>query len=314
MRIFLYKATATLFSSVFIATALYFGYMSTQNTFATNESKDAQEIIIPKTDVSVIAQATTTLIAPIINAQAAFIAEVQMAENALFVVFEKNSTSTLPIASISKLVTAYETVQHKNLSDTVIVSEEAMRGMWSSGKFVPGTRVSVYELLEAMLVESNNDAARILANAQDRSEFIKKMNTASIGMALTHTKFFSPDGVDVVWKNKVYNNESNAEEVSRMLVQLYQKIPGILQLTTFPLVTISDVNNNPLFTSESTNKLLPQFKDGYTLLAGKTGTSDVNNRHLTLLFKVPSGKIYVATILNSATHFEDMEKIVFSLK
>ena len=314
MRIFLYKTLAICSSSVCIIAALYVGYVSTQNTFATNTEMEIMPTPIPTTEVQVVAQADVSFMPPTLNAQGAFLAEVDIDNNALFVVYEKNSTSTLPIASISKLVTAYETIQHKNLTDVLTVSQDAMRGMWSSGKFVPGTQVSVYELLQAMLVESNNDAARILAAAQNRNEFIANMNTASALMALSNTKFFSSDGVDVVSQNRTYSNQSNAEEVSRMLVQLYQKMPGILQVTTVPFATISDANNSTLFVSESTNKLIPKFNNGYVLLAGKTGTSSVNNRHLTLLFKVPSGKMYVATVLNSPTHFEDMEKLIFTLK
>ncbi len=246
-----------------------------------------------------------------LNAEGAFLAKVHPEQNTLEVLYEKNAQKVLPIASISKLMTAYTSITNHSLTDTFTVTKRAMEGPWPARKFYIGDTYTMKELLEAMLVESNNDAARVLAeiNGEQRT-FVKSMNVAAVGLALNATSFYTSDGTETMVASSTLSNVSTVEDVARMIVQLYQKAPGLLQLTTLPYVQVEDANSAHVFTAQSTNKLLSFFKNGWTLLGGKTGTTDYDVRHLVLLFKDPEGVMYVAVVLHSSDNFKDMEHIL----
>ncbi len=248
-----------------------------------------------------------------IDATAGFLAKVDMQNNTLDVLYEKNATKILPIASISKLITAYSIIQTRKLTDTFKVTWRAVNGPWPSRKFIVGDTYTLHELLEAMLVESNNDAARVVAAATGERKFVGTMNTAAAGLALSQTIFFTSDGTDQQLASSTKVNVSSAEDVARLIVQLYQKAPGILQVTTLPRVEVSDVTGTKVFTAYSTNKLLSMFTDGFTLLGGKTGTTSNTVRHLVLLFKDLKGDLYVAVILDSQDNFKDMQILLETL-
>jgi serine-type D-Ala-D-Ala carboxypeptidase (penicillin-binding protein 5/6) len=249
----------------------------------------------------------------IIGAQAGFLAKVDMQNNTLDVLYEKNATQILPIASISKLITAYSIIQTRKLTDTFKVTWQAVNGPWPSRKFTVGDTYTLRELLEAMLVESNNDAARVVAAATGERKFVGTMNTAAAGLSLLQTTFYTSDGTDQQIASSTKINVSSAEDVARLIVQLYQKAPGILQVTTLPRVEVSDVTGTKVFTAYSTNKLLSMFTDGFTLLGGKTGTTNADVRHLVLLFKDMKGDMYVAVILDAQDNFKDMETLLQTL-
>ena len=91
------------------------------------------------------------------------------------VLFEKNPDEPIPPASMSKLMTAlvaFEEIEAGNLTldETLPVSERAWR-MGGSRMFVEvGTRVSVHELLQGIIVQSGNDACVVIAEALSGSE------------------------------------------------------------------------------------------------------------------------------------------------
>ena len=279
----------------------------------------AQVAVIMPPTVSTTTQIIARTVQPqqtpkiVIGAQAAILAKVDLEQNVLDVLYEKNAMQVLPIASISKLVTAYSIIQTRKLTDTFKVTRQAVNGPWPSRKFTVGDTFTLRELLKAMLVESNNDAARVLAAATGERKFVSTMNTAAVNMELSHTTFYTSDGTDQQLASSTKINVSNAEDVARLIVQIYQKAPGVLQVTTLPRVKVSDVTGLKVFTAHSTNKLLSMFTDGFILLGGKTGTTSSDVRHLVLLFKDLKGDMYVAVVLGAQDNFKDMQTLLETL-
>lgn len=248
-----------------------------------------------------------------ILAQGAFLGTVDDVSGIITPLYTKNEHQTLPIASISKLLTAYVSVQNHNLKDRFQVTEWTVSGPWASRKFRVGDVYTLRELLEASLVESNNDAARVLASSVGERKFVQNMNLAATGFSLSETTMFSADGTDRLRDEQILTNTSTAHDIAQLIVRLYQYAPDVLSVTTKPQVEISDVTGTQVFTAYSTNKLMSFFSDGYVLLGGKTGTSNVESKHLVLLFKDFKGVIYVATVLDSKDNFKDMQTILDTL-
>lgn len=248
-----------------------------------------------------------------ILAQGAYLGKVDLVSGTVTPLYTKNEHQVLPIASISKLITAYVSLQNRSLKDRFTITEWAVSGPWPSQKFQVGDTYTLRELLEASLVESNNDAARVLATSLGEQKFVQNMNLAASALALTETSLFSADGTDKVVANQMVQNTSTSHDIAQLIVNLYRYAPDILGVTTKSQVEISDVTGEYVFTAHTTNKLLNFFSNGYTLLGGKTGTSDVERKHLVLLFTDPQGETYVAVVLDTKDNFKDMQTILDTL-
>ena len=87
----------------------------------------------------------------------------------------KNSEDLLPMASITKL-TAIVAYKNYNLEEEITMSQKVNDWPDSSKRFIPGTVFKISELLRALLIESNNDAAMALAGKMGLNNFLATMN------------------------------------------------------------------------------------------------------------------------------------------
>jgi D-alanyl-D-alanine carboxypeptidase (penicillin-binding protein 5/6) len=113
--------------------------------------------------------------------------------------FGENANAELAIASTTKLMTALITLEHTRLNrvfadpDYPLSSEDSQIGL------EPGERMSVHDLLLAMLLPSADDAAIDLAYNVGHgsiSRFVGMMNARARQLGLTHTHYASPSGLD----------------------------------------------------------------------------------------------------------------------
>lgn len=250
----------------------------------------------------------------VIDADGAYIGKVDLSSGTITPLYTKNEKQKLPIASISKLMTAYVALQGRSLNSTFIITDWAISGPWPSHKFTAGDVYSLRELLEATLVESNNDAARVLAASIGEKNFVQKMNLAAAAFALPDTKLYSSDGTERKIADTWVENTSTPEDIAHLIVSLHSVAPELLQVTTKPAVLISDVTGTKTFTAYSTNRLMEYFGNEFTLLGGKTGTSDSERRHLVILFEDAQGDAYVAVVLQSKDSFKDMATLLSSVR
>lgn len=104
----------------------------------------------------------------------------------------------LPVASTTKLMTAYVALQELALGEVVRAAPyEAIYGE-SLLELRPGQRVSVRDLLYGLILRSGNDAAYDLALAAAGSEarFVRQMNLRAAALGLTDTHYANPIGLD----------------------------------------------------------------------------------------------------------------------
>jgi serine-type D-Ala-D-Ala carboxypeptidase (penicillin-binding protein 5/6) len=104
----------------------------------------------------------------------------------------------LPIASTTKLMTAYVVLHELSLDRMVRAAPyEAEYGESLLG-LRPGQRISVRDLLYGLILRSGNDAAYDLALAAAGSEqrFVAEMNRYAAALGLTDTHYANPIGLD----------------------------------------------------------------------------------------------------------------------
>jgi len=128
------------------------------------------------------------------------------------VLFEKQSLETVPIASLTKLMSAMVFLEQKpDLRRMAEVTRDELHGaghtrLWNR------ERVALYDLLHMSLMNSDNVATRVLARESGLSSdaFVARMNEKAREMGLANTHFAEPTGLD-------QRNVSTAVDVARLL-------------------------------------------------------------------------------------------------
>ena len=112
--------------------------------------------------------------------------------------FEKDADTRRPMASTTKIMTALVVVEEMVMDQTVAVPKAAVGVEGSSVYLVENERLTVEELLYALMLESANDAATALAvlTAGSVENFAVLMNRKAETLGLTNTAFENPHGLD----------------------------------------------------------------------------------------------------------------------
>jgi serine-type D-Ala-D-Ala carboxypeptidase (penicillin-binding protein 5/6) len=137
--------------------------------------------------------------APVLTAPVAILADLKSGQ----ILFAKSPDTPRPIASLTKVMTALLTLERASPDDVVTISPDAVYakkdyGYSSTLGLVAGERLSVRDLLYAMLLNSANDAAVALAIDVGGSygDFVRMMNRKAHTLGMDHTAFYSPNGLD----------------------------------------------------------------------------------------------------------------------
>jgi serine-type D-Ala-D-Ala carboxypeptidase (penicillin-binding protein 5/6) len=131
------------------------------------------------------------------------------------VLWARDPDTELPMASITKVMTAYLVIKADKLNQKIKVPAAAIAyeekyGASSDG-LTPGQTLTAHELLYGLLIESGADAAYTLATAYGPGlgAFVAKMNATAREMGMTHTHFASPDGLPYPTEYSTYSTPSN---------------------------------------------------------------------------------------------------------
>ncbi len=116
------------------------------------------------------------------------------------VLLAKDAHDRLPVASITKLMTALLTVRHAKPNEVVAVDRDAVGVIGSTVRLRAGEQIPVRDLMAAALIQSANDSAVALGEfvgARVGAPFPTLMNNTAASIGLENTHFVRPDGLDV---------------------------------------------------------------------------------------------------------------------
>ena len=159
-----------------------------------------------------------------VNARAALLIDAQTGE----VLYDKNSGTPMPIASLTKLMTAMVFLESKpDLSRRVMVSREDLAGSGHT-QLRAGEVLTLRDLLHGSLLSSDNAATRSLVrnSGLDSEEFLARMNRKAQVMGLANTRFVEFTGLSEL-------NVSSASEYAQIL-KTASLHPLIAHITTLP--------------------------------------------------------------------------------
>lgn len=129
-----------------------------------------------------------------VNAGAAILIEANTGR----VLYEQHAHTRMPMASTTKIMTALVVLEHCDLTETVSVDARAVGVEGSSVYLYEGERLTVEQLLYALMLSSANDAAAALAChvAGSIEAFAALMNQKAAKLGLQNTQFANPHGLD----------------------------------------------------------------------------------------------------------------------
>ena len=219
------------------------------------------------------------------------------------VLFEKEKNIRLPIASLTKLMTAKIVLDNYDLSKKIRTSKEAIAQEEDFGKLSAGKLLSVEYLLYPLLMESSNDAAYALANdygGMTEEKFVGLMNKKARDLKMFETQFFNSSGLDIDEPAEIANYSSSLD-LARLAENLLEEslIWEILSLEKFDSYGPELIN---------INKLLGKIPN---MLGGKTGYTEKASGTFLLVMKSPRSKGYIINvILGSEDKFLEMENLI----
>lgn len=114
------------------------------------------------------------------------------------ILFGKNETQRLPMASTTKIMTAIVALEHGNPEDIVTVSKEAAYTEGSSMYLHVGEEIRLESLLYGLMLNSGNDAAIAIAEhiSGSADAFADLMNETAAKIGVKDTSFRNPNGLD----------------------------------------------------------------------------------------------------------------------
>ena len=183
------------------------------------------------------------------------------------VIAEKEANTPVPIASVTKIMTAYvvfKEIQHGTLalSDEVKVGKNAYDRNGSTMFLEIGQKVTVENLVKGLLAVSGNDAATALAThiSGDETRFAHLMNEYAKNIGMKSSNFINASGLDSSKKAGL----STAMDLSKVVFRLMNEFPeyyDYFSIKEFAFNGIKQDNRNALI-HESPD--YTGLKTGYT--------------------------------------------------
>ena len=196
----------------------------------------------------------------------------------------KNENERLDPASITKLMTAYVTFralqsEQLSLDDQVLVSEKAWRTAGSRMFIEVGTRVSVEDLLQGMIVQSGNDASVALAEylAGTEDAFVQLMNQYALELEMRDTQYMNVTGLPSK------NHFTSAADIARLAKAIISEFPDYYRWYSqkeFTYNGIAQKNRNALLWRDPS---VDGMKTGMTDAAGYCLVSSAQRDEMRLI-------------------------------
>ena len=227
-------------------------------------------------------EAQAAIAGPLLSSQAALIVNNRTGE----VLYQKNMHRVMPIASISKLMSAMVVLDARlNMNEVITITEDEIDRLKGTGsRLSVGTQLTRAQLLHLSLMSSENRATHALGRTYPggMSAFVAAMNAKAQSLGMYSSRFYEPTGLN-------FQNVSTANDLNRM-VAAASKYPLINKNSTSNYGSVWTANgrqnyknSNALVREGSWNIELQ--KTGYIREAGRSMVvkANVQNQPITIV-------------------------------
>lgn len=261
---------------------------------ATPALRSAQAYLLP-VEAPAYAPVRDTLVPdPKIDANVALLVHLESGK----VLYTKNAAVRVPIASLTKLLSALVVQDLLDQHEIIAVASSSVRVDGQKQTLYVGERLTVSNLVSMMLVESSNDAAYALA-AYAKSQgidFVAVMNQKAATLGMNGCHFTDPAGLD----DAAF---CDATDLLRLVRAALRTAPQLWPITVQPQLVITSADGAIVHEVKSTDELLGQIPD---IIGGKTGNTDGALGCLLLVVKLPENYgTLISIVLGSRARFTD---------
>ncbi|MCF0254246.1 MAG: serine hydrolase, partial [Duodenibacillus sp.] len=216
------------------------------------------------------------------------------------VYFDKNSDVTLPIASVTKLMTAVVIAESGlDMDERIRITRDDYTIDRASSRLRSGMLMTRRTVLQAALMSSDNRAAHALARTYPGGipAFVQAMNAKAAELEMEDSRFTDPTGLD-------NTNVSTARDLA-VLADAAHSHEIIRWASTRPAATLSAGRSN--VSMRTTNRLIgdPRWKLGLQ----KTGFTTAAGRCMVIQSEI-AGRSVVLVLLDSATNAQRAEDMM----
>ncbi len=221
--------------------------------------------------------------------------------------YQKESEKSVPIASITKVMTSIISLENYKLDDVVTVTKDQTDVIGSKVFLKPEEKITVESLLYCLLLNSGNDAAKTLSSFKmPQEEFVGLMNKKAEELGMTNTHYMDPAGL---------NDQGHSS--ARDLAILFSYALGneeFRKVVSTAEKTVTSVDGSESHELKNSNRLTTgEIKlDG--IIGGKTGfTPDAG--HTLVSSAQRDGNTIVGVVLNTYSSTpqasaEEMKKLL----
>lgn len=211
---------------------------------------------------------------------------------------EHNADTVMPIASLTKLVTAVVARKAVAPDERITITRDITATYGNTAQFRPGETFLAEDLYYPLLMVSSNDAAEAFARDYGRKQFIAAMNDFVQSIGAYRTYFADPSGLSPL-------NVSTANDLAVILDWIRKNDRKIVDITMQKSKTVRGHTwINPTHFLNWSNYI--GGKNGYTPEADKTAAS---------LFTLGPGKnVYAIVVLGSKERDADELKLLGKVK
>jgi D-alanyl-D-alanine carboxypeptidase (penicillin-binding protein 5/6) len=215
------------------------------------------------------------------------------------ILYEKNASKIVPMASTTKIMTCILAIENCSLDEIVTVSKAASSIHGSTIGLRYGEKLTMEEMLYGLMLRSGNDCAVAIAEHISGSveAFSNLMNAKAFSIGAFNTHFSSPHGLD---SNDHFTTSRDLALITRYAFK-YDTFSKIVSTKT---ITFDHGKYKRSFSN--TNRLLWSIPDadgvktGYTGKAGRCLVSSASR----------NSSRFICVLLNSQNRWEDSKKLL----
>ncbi len=234
----------------------------------------------------------------IISAKAYLVGNVQTGR----VYYEKNKNLVLPVASMSKLVTAIAATDKLKSDALITISAESAKTFPDQSRLQAGEVFTVKELLYPLLLSSSNVAAEALASTTNRAKFLELMSSYAWEIGMPDTYFADPSGLSA-------QNISTAEDFFALARYLHDSRPDLLALSRMMQFFVSTTTSHSSHQIVSTHP----FVGDSDFIGGKTGHTEEAKDTMLTMIKI-KGEPIAIVVLQSTDRRRDTSLLIEKFK
>jgi D-alanyl-D-alanine carboxypeptidase len=283
--------------------------------------------VLPRLFTAVTPAATPVAFAPIDTIRAPsppnedVFANVSLTGQAAFVwdvanqraLYQQAADEQLPLASITKLMTALLANELLTSTTTVTISRAALNQDGASG-LLAEEQFTLLNISDLMLLTSSNDGAYAVAETLGQAfdqgapaeAFVALMNIRADELGLTQTQFRNPTGLDI--SSTEAGAYGSARDVAFLMEHILTTHPAIIEATADPAHTVIS-RNGITHTARNTNQ---SVRDIPGIIGSKTGFTELAGGNLVIAWDAAVNRPMIAVVLGStwSERFRDIDTLV----